>query len=115
MKKKSLYQRLQDKKQAQTWETGVTWYDEHNWAIVKAAAVDPERFEDTYAEWLEMAEKAMTDIRNAGINAAHFYVIADKLLAWCLVQGKPNDASSRAEFISENLRFASQRKSQMRS
>ena len=45
---------------------GVGWYTEDEWVRVKSAAVDPERFEDTYGEWLEMAECALADLRAIG-------------------------------------------------
>lgn len=33
----------------------VGWYAEPEWAKVKAAAADPERFEATFAEWVDMS------------------------------------------------------------
>src|SRR3954468_24074140 len=80
---------------------GVGWYSEDEWTKVKAAAADPDRFEATYAEWLQMAEKALADLRAAGVDAQRSFILADELLPWCLAQGKANDARSRAQFVSE--------------
>ena len=82
----------------------VGWYTEQEWAKVRAAAVDPELFESTYAQWLEMAEQSLIQMRAQGLNAEKSYVIADKLLAWCLARGKPNNSASRAEFVSQQAR-----------
>jgi hypothetical protein len=82
----------------------VGWYTEQEWAKVRAAAVDPELFESTYAQWVEMAEQSLIQMRAQGLNAEKSYVIADKLLSWCLARGKPNNGASRAEFVSQQAR-----------
>ncbi len=82
----------------------VGWYTEPEWAKVRAAAVDLELFEATYAQWVEMAEESLTQMRARGLNAEKSYVFADKLLAWCLARGKPNNGASRAEFVSQQAR-----------
>ena len=83
---------------------GVSWYTEVEWAKVKAVAVDSERLEETYAEWLKMAERALADLRATGIGAEKSYVNALELLAWCLAHNKPNDGAARAQFVSEQGR-----------
>jgi hypothetical protein len=86
---------------------GVGWYTAEEWVKVKNSAADPERFEDTYTEWVEMAEKALLDLRAVGINARKYPVIASELLAWCVAHGKVNDAAARAEYIVDPGRFKS--------
>ena len=85
---------------------GVGWYTEFEWAKVKAAAADPERFESTYEEWIHMANESLANLRATGIIAEKTYVNADALLAWCLAHNRPNDGASRAEFVSEQGRTA---------
>ena len=80
---------------------GVGWYTEDEWAKVKASAQDPERFEETFQEWLSMANNALEQLRKTGINAEKSFVSSGALLAWCLVHDKPNTAASRAEFVSQ--------------
>ena len=48
-----------------------------------------------------MAEKALRDLRIAGVNAEKFNIKAHELLVWCLAHDKPNCAASRAEFVSQ--------------
>ena len=87
---------------------GVGWYTEVEWAKVKSAAVDSERFEETYTEWLKMAEKALVDLRATGIDAEKSYVNASEFLAWCLAHNRPNDGATRAQFVSEQRRRGSE-------
>ena len=82
-------------------EVGVGWYTETEWALVKAAATDPERFESTYEEWVQMAEESLLKFLAAGIVAKKAYINANELLAWCLAHGKKNNAGARAQFVSE--------------
>lgn len=51
---------------------GVGWYTEQEWAKVKAAAVAPDKFEATYAEWIQMAERTLLDLRATGLMADKF-------------------------------------------
>ena len=83
---------------------GVGWYTEGDWASVKATAVDAERFEASYADWVAMAEQALAQLRATGVAAQKSYVKASELLAWCLAHGLPNDAAARAQFVSEQGR-----------
>ncbi len=78
----------------------VGWYTEEEWRKVKEAAVDSERFEETYAEWETMAEDAIQKMLIAGLTAEKFYVNSEEFLSWCIIHGRKNDASARAQFVS---------------
>lgn len=82
---------------------GFAWYTEEQWVHVKVSAVDPERFETTYSEWVDMAESTFENLRRAIGNPIKVNVDANELAAWCLVHGKRNNASARAEFVSYKL------------
>jgi hypothetical protein len=94
---------LRPKPLAPNVKVGVAWYTEDQWRLVKAAATDAERFEETYPDWVAMAEVSTKNMLAAGIVAEHVPVIASDLLAWCLTHGKQNNAAARAEFASEDL------------
>jgi hypothetical protein len=91
-------------KEAPQIHVGVSWYEEAEWAKVKASAVDSRLFEETFGEWQEMAEKALSELRGAGIKPNKCYIKAEELHAWCLAHGKKNDAAARSEFVSEHGR-----------
>ena len=86
---------------AQKVQIGVAWYTEQEWAKVRSAAVDSERFESTYSEWVAMAEEALAEMLARGVVAEKCCIQSDTLLAWCLAHGRLNDAASRAAFVSE--------------
>lgn len=92
---------LRPKTPAAPLRVGVGWYTAEEWRQVKAAAVDPERFEASFDEWQAMAEESVAQLRANGIDARKSSIVASELLAWCLVTGKANDAAARAEFVSQ--------------
>jgi hypothetical protein len=79
----------------------VGWYTAAEWLKVKQAAVDSDRFEASYAEWLVMADGALKDMLAAGLVADKFNIHAEDLLAWCIAHAKVNDAAARAEFVTQ--------------
>jgi hypothetical protein len=92
---------LRPKTPAPSLSVGVGWYTEEEWSKVRAAAVDQDRFEATYAEWLSMAEEALVTLRASGVQPEKTYLNAESLLAWCLAHGLPNDAASRSRYVAE--------------
>jgi hypothetical protein len=83
---------------------GLGWYTEEEWAKVRAAAVDPERFESTYVEWLRIAEATLYRFRAVGVDAEKCFINAAELLAWCFMSSRPNDSEARAKFVAEKTR-----------
>jgi hypothetical protein len=92
---------LKPKAKAPPLKVAVGWYTAEEWQKVKASAKDPELFEATFEEWEAMAEESLARLRAHDINAEKSYVMASELLAWCLAKNKSNEASSRAEFVSQ--------------
>ena len=82
---------------------GVTWYAPSEWARVKATAIDPDRFENTFPEWESMATENFELLRLRYPNAVKVFIVADELLAWCNLRCRPNSADARAEFVSTKL------------
>ena len=97
---------LRPKEPARTLNLGVGWYTEEEWIKVKASAVDPERFEATYEDWVRMAEETLTKFRANGVHPEKCYIKANDLLAWCLAHNKRNDGATRAQFVSQLERKA---------
>ena len=107
MRKSTLPQRLRAKKRTQTMLAGMTWYTAETWAEVKASASDPERFEKSFPQWEAMAVSAIRELQRAGVRAVKFQIVPEEFFAWCKQHSKPNEAASRAEFVSEQLTAAS--------
>jgi len=81
----------------------VTWYTEETWAQVKATALDPDRFENSFPEWKTMAIATLREILRTGVHAVECYIEPQELYAWCRLNNQENIAASRAEFVSEKL------------
>ncbi len=80
---------------------GVAWYKtEADWKEVRAFASDPDQLEETYQEWLAVAEKALKDLASAGVVAEKIYLDSKTLKEWCRNCGKENDSQFRAELAS---------------
>ncbi|MFA6902485.1 MAG: hypothetical protein WC236_05325 [Gallionellaceae bacterium] len=104
MRKPSLLERVRAKKRNRAIMVGVTWYTAETWARVKAAATDPESFEDSFQEWEAMAVTALREFLRSGVQAVKFQIIPEEFFAWCTLHNKLNNAEARAEFVSEQLR-----------
>lgn len=106
MKIPTLHQRLKAKKRGQTLVVGLTWYTEETWAQVKATASDPERFEESFAEWKAMAVSARRDLQRSGVLAIECQIDPQEFFVWCALHEQKNEAAARAEFVSEKMRAA---------
>ena len=104
MPKLPLLERLRVKKAMQSGPVAVGWYTPDEWARVKAAAADPDVFENSFREWEAMAAGALRDLRNVGTIPIKVLISADELQAWCLDNGKPVRADARAQFVLEKAR-----------
>ncbi len=80
---------------------GVAWYEtESEWEEVRAFAADPDRLEETYEEWLSVAEDALKEVASTGVVTEKVYLDAKTLKEWCRNNDKKNDGSARAELAS---------------
>jgi len=82
---------------------GVAWYECDQSARVREVAADPNVLEETYEEWVTIAERAIRTLRAAGESVARVFVNAEELVEWCKEQKRPVDRQARAEFASWRL------------
>lgn len=108
MKQPPLLQRLQAKKRNKSLLIGLTWYNETTWAEVKATATDPECFEETFPKWKAMAVAARREFQRSGVRAIECHIVPQEFFAWCTLNNQDNNATSRAEYVSEKLTAASE-------
>jgi hypothetical protein len=102
----TLHQRLKAKKRSQSLMIGLTWYTEETWGEVKATASDPECFEDSFAKWKAMAVSARREFQRSGVRAIECHIVPREFFAWCALNSQENNATARAEFVSEKLSAA---------
>ena len=85
---------------------GVTWYTEETWAQVKATAVDPECFEDSFAKWKAMAVAARREFQRSGVMALECRIVPEEFFAWCAENNQENNSAARADYVSVKLSAA---------
>ncbi|HXU92715.1 MAG TPA: hypothetical protein VFP33_03570 [Gallionella sp.] len=104
----TLHQRLRAKRRSQSLMVGLTWYTEETWAEMKSRAADPECFEDSFAKWKAMAVSARREFQRSGVRAIECHIVPQEFFAWCALNGRENNATARAEYVSEKLTAAAQ-------
>ncbi len=77
---------------------GVCWYRQDQYERFLASAKDREGLEATWGEWQISAERAIRQYRSMGLDVRKVEVDLDDLLAYCMVEGKPNTAETRAGY-----------------
>lgn len=77
----------------------LAWYTAETWQVMKATALDPEKFEATFAEWEAMANRTFAGLLMRGMHAEKCYIDPEGFRGWCLVTGRKNDAAGRAQYV----------------
>ncbi|TXT29041.1 MAG: Uncharacterized protein FD131_2732 [Rhodocyclaceae bacterium] len=103
MRKPTLYQSVKAKRRTQSLVIGVTWYTPETWAEVKATAVDPDCFEESFEKWKAMAVLARRNFQRSGVLALEYQIVPEEFFAWCVTNGQENNSTARGEYVSERL------------
>ncbi len=82
---------------------GYAWYRAEQWERLREVAVDRDGLGETYEEWAANAERAIREMRRAGIYAEKVEVDVEELLAWCRAQNRDVDGGARAQYAGEVL------------
>jgi hypothetical protein len=82
---------------------GIVWYTKEEWQKMKEISSDSERFENTFKEWEQMANKSLIDMKASGIVAQKVFIKTDEFIVWCKIHSLSFDASSRSKYITEIL------------
>jgi hypothetical protein len=82
---------------------GITWFTPEQWAILKEAAVDRDKLDDTYTGWLASASQRMAELRDLGFEVRKVPVVMAELAEWCAERGLPIDGSSRSQYAAATV------------
>ena len=82
---------------------GVCWYTPEEFIKMKQIASDKNRFEDTYEEWLEVAEKTLEDLKKREVNPRKVYVKTGDFRWWCEKNSLAPDGAARTKYVAEIL------------
>jgi len=86
-------------------KAGVAWYKADQWDRLCEIAADKDALEETYSEWVKVAENGCAELSKAGVAFEKVVVDVDELEAWCRERGVPVDGANRSHFVSEFLRL----------
>ena len=83
---------------------GVAWYSSTQWQQLREVAADPERLENTYQEWLAVADQAWKKMEASGIALVKIPLDVPKLTDWCRERNLPIDGKARAQYVVEVMK-----------
>jgi len=81
----------------------IVWYRPEQWQRVRDIATDADQFEDSYSEWLALAEERARELRNTGLRVEKVDLDSEKLIFWCNKHGLENNAEARTRYAAERL------------
>ena len=88
---------------------GIAWFRSDQWDLLRRLAADTDDLEQTHAEWVACAGKAIRDLAKQPITVRKTDVDVNVLQAWCLMHDRPLDSAARAEYASAQLRDSNER------
>ena len=83
---------------------GAAWYRSDQWERLREVSEDRDDLENTWAEWVGVAEKSLRDLRARGIRVEKVDVDVEVLIGWCQSKRQPINVASRSAFAAEMLR-----------
>jgi hypothetical protein len=88
-------------------KVGVAWYEPDQWQQLLAVSVDRDKLEETYAEWVQDAEKVIKELRRQGVQVVKVRVKIDELVAWCQRQNISVNGEARSQYAAYKLQQSS--------
>ena len=82
------------------------WYRPEQWALLKTYSIDKEEIEDTFAEWVEHAERSYKEYENSGLNMHKILIDIDALVEWCKEVDMPVDGEARSKYAAKLMKEA---------
>ncbi len=77
---------------------GVAWYRPDQWEIMRNVAVDRDKLEDTYTEWLADVERLVKQLEQQGLRVIKVDIEVADLMLWCESQQIPIDGKARSNY-----------------
>ena len=81
----------------------IVWYRPEQWQRVRDTATDAEALEESYAEWLQLAESKFQELKSSGRKVEKVDVDSEKLILWCNERAMENDGKARSLYAAERL------------
>jgi hypothetical protein len=83
---------------------GVAWYRRKQWQRVRDISTDADDLENTYEEWLRLAEQKLAELTGAGLRVEKVDLDSEELIVWCNERGLEINGQARSSYTAERLR-----------
>ena len=83
---------------------GIAWYRSKQWQRVRDISTDADDLEDTYDDWLRLAEQKLAELTAAGVRVEKVDVDSEELIVWCNERGLEINGHARSSYTAEKLR-----------
>ena len=82
---------------------GFAWYRPEQWQRVRDISSDAPALEDSYEEWLSLAEQKLKELSSSGMRVEKVDVHSEQLILWCNERHLEVNAQARSRFAAEKL------------
>jgi hypothetical protein len=89
----------------------VVWYRPEQWQRVRDIATDADELEASYAQWVQVAEEKLKQLRSSRLRVEKVDVDSEKLILWCNERGLENNGQARSQYAAERLSELDQKRS----
>lgn len=76
----------------------VGWYTAESWPRLRALSVDRDDLPERYEDWLEMAERRLAQLADAGWAVERVAIEPAELERWARAHGREIDGDARSDF-----------------
>ena len=83
---------------------GVAWYRRKQWQRVRNISTDADDLENTYEEWLRLAEQKLAELTAAGLRVEKVDLDSEELIVWCNERGLEINGQARSNYAAAKLR-----------
>jgi hypothetical protein len=77
------------------------WYRPEQWQRVRDISPDADALENSYEEWLGLAEAKLAELRSSGVDVKKVDIDSEQLILWCNERGIEVNASARSRYAAE--------------
>jgi hypothetical protein len=83
---------------------GLAWYRPQQWQRVRDISTDADDLEETYEDWLRLADNKLAELRASGLRVEKVDIDSEQLVLWCNEHGLELNAEARSRYAAEKLR-----------
>ena len=83
---------------------GFAWYRPEQWQRVRDISTDADNLEETYEEWLRLAEQKLKQLSASNMRVEKIDIDSEQLVLWCNERGLEINGQARSRYAVDKLR-----------